>query len=156
MLFLQDCCPPCENPQLLKQRLVYAAPSLLCRSQSPRQLYCLPRSSPCRLLSPKHGDTAPARFPSQLSFKLKHTPTHNSLSLFFLFSAPCRFVCLRENLRQPWTRKPCSPVLPPRPCTAVHWSIRPRLVRIPTHTRPVPLSVHLYPYNIHTLFVSWM
>ena len=101
------------------------------------------------------ADTAPAHFTSWLSFKLKHTPTPTSASLCVYFP-PLQLTCLTENLRQPWTRKPCSPVLPPRPCTAVRWSIRPRLVRIATQLRPVLPSVHLYPYNIHTLFVSWM
>ena len=147
----------CKNPQLERKDLFTRPPftSLQKPVSRPSCTGCPPvhrvDSAPLNTAA----DTAPAHFTSQLSFKVIHTPTHTSLSLR-LFSTLGSLTCLGEKPRQPWTRKPCSPVLPPLPCTALHWSIRPRLVRIPTQLRPVPPSVHLYAYNINTLFVSWM
>ena len=140
-------------------RLVYAAPSLLCRSQ----LYCLPRSSPSRL-SPKHSRHGTGAFhDSQLSLKLKHTQTATSVPLSLPVSYPCRPAAhLLE--RQGETALDTQALLPCTPAPALHCAAL--LVDTGT-TGPVLLQTHqaqtgsllctLVPIQYsYTLFLSWM
>ena len=140
-------------------RLVYAAPSLLCRSQ----LYCLPRSSPSRL-SPKHSRHRTGAFQvSQLSLKLKHTQTPTPVPLSLPISYPCRPVAHLFE-RQGETALDTQALLPCTPAPALHCAAL--LVDTGT-TGPVLLQTHqaqtgsllctLVPIQYsYTLFLSWM
>ena len=116
--------PPRENPVLpcLHAALHFSA-------KAPRQLYCLPYSSPSRF-SPKHSGTAPAHYTPQLSSKLNSpTDTHICLTLS-LCSTQCSSPVsqtTREHLCE--ASELCSAARAPAPsCTGRYghdWSAHP-------------------------------